>query len=132
MPGGEVVVGDDLVPVAQQPVDQVAADEPGPAGDERLHALTSLFVRPELQGDRGPRFASTVLSSGNSLQDLKSLLGGLVQENALTRSLPKPTSSARLLGSVEHGGQPFGNGCAAQRIHQLGSAARDLRQGRMH
>jgi hypothetical protein len=32
--GGEVVVGGDGVSVGEQAVDQVAADEPGPAGDE--------------------------------------------------------------------------------------------------
>ena len=40
-PGDEVVDGDDLVPGGQEPLAQVGADEPGPAGDECPHGVPS-------------------------------------------------------------------------------------------
>ena len=50
--GREVVVGDDLVAQPQQPIDEVAADEAGAAGDEEPHfrltseKRTGRFCRP--------------------------------------------------------------------------------------
>src|SRR5262249_54188268 len=57
--GGEVVVARDLVPVGQQPVDQVAADKPGGASDEDLHGKAPHGNTGESVGPSGQRLSST-------------------------------------------------------------------------
>ena len=51
--GAQVVVGGHTMPVGEQPVHQIAADEPGPAGDEVVHEEPQYEPRPQGSGSRG-------------------------------------------------------------------------------
>src|SRR5215207_4907991 len=77
--GGEVIVDSDRVSLGQQPIDQIAGDEPSAAGDEEAHQLASvalalglraIAIRFSRNGNlmtKSPTTRWTSLNTGDSL-----------------------------------------------------------------